>query len=113
MEWQVMPFVEEHPVAMALLGPGIMLALSLIATLIHDGPAEFARAIELLALAFGWIALLPFAWWAGDWDIRHHRQRLHRMRANQICTHCGYDLRATPDRCPECGRRNDEPADRA
>jgi hypothetical protein len=56
--------------------------------------------VDTTAVAPGWISavvITPAAIWLARWA--RHRRRSHASR----CTKCGYDLRATPDRCPECG----------
>jgi hypothetical protein len=48
-----------------------------------------------------WPPLLLPAIRSGAWFVR--RVRDARRRCAGHCSVCGYDLRASPDRCPECG----------
>ena len=45
-------------------------------------------------------AVLPLTWLV-VWRVSDHR-RAARAKVG-LCRRCGYDLRATPGRCPECG----------
>jgi hypothetical protein len=50
----------------------------------------------------GLVILIPGGIWV-RWS--EHKQRVWNKRFHRgHCLGCGYDLRSTPDRCPECGR---------
>jgi hypothetical protein len=70
------------------------------ARITNDMGGGVVRAVTATAVPHWSVVLvllpLPLAWAAA------FRRRRYRNR-HTLCPACGYDLRASPDRCPECG----------
>jgi hypothetical protein len=72
----------------------------------QTGGARYALGSRYVGVPYWLLAgvTLPVAVVATMW--RRHRRRGPRAG---MCPGCGYDLRATPDRCPECGAAVPQP----
>ncbi len=71
---------------------------------------EDAAAGDLKISGVTWSVALPY--WAVaalfaplpvGWLVAAHRSRVRQRLVAGQCVRCGYDLRATPERCPDCG----------
>src|SRR4051794_34948314 len=84
----------------------------------ETGTADWRFHVHGQRVSFGFMlwfataltALLPLLWAAVRIPPMVRRRKAARLG---LCPSCGYDLRATPGRCPECGAphsRNENPA---
>jgi hypothetical protein len=65
-------------------------------------PEDFVRPITEIATVYGTYLLIAVA----ILRLAHRTRKRKANAAKERCVNCGYDLRATPDLCPECGARN-------
>jgi hypothetical protein len=82
-----------------VIGPTLMNRCGFGLRLEHDGEASFTRMMIPFWFLFILTAILPFGW-----IVFYFKRRARLIRiVKGLCEKCGYDLRATPNACPECG----------
>ena len=77
--------------------PGTVLGLRVA----RDPRPQYSSVRRELILPY-WILALVTGFLPATFAVRAVKRR-SRTRQSGVCPECGYDLRATPNRCPECG----------
>ncbi len=77
------------------------------------GNGDWQRDNSKFHAALAWVAIAMMGGSAlffltGAYFGNEHRRRVAREKLGQ-CSHCGYDVRASGERCPECGRAKTSP----
>ncbi len=87
------------PIPMLLMRPGIR-DIGVARYVASDRPTR----VERIVLVPCWLAAFVLTILPAVWVARWRRRRSARRRlAAGLCPSCGYDLRESHGRCPECG----------
>jgi hypothetical protein len=61
---------------------------------------------EVVLIVPDWFLVVAFGTLPSIWVASYIARRVKQRRASVTCAACGYDLRESPERCPECGTPN-------
>lgn len=83
----------------------LAIAASVLAARLFQKYIGSPRWVESLLNGGAWVVVSCGVWWLFRRRTRRHlREMLFRLGV-PICIPCGYDLRGSKERCPECGTK--------